>query len=125
VDGYRLLVSLTGIGAGWPTLRRANSIRLDAIRASILLTHAPDHPEIAEAAVCFPAAIRHTHLGQFIPWSWMARRIYRQFVMAKPNREDAGFHFQRSGNMGLPLRLEINPEIVVLSSSKVTRYWLT
>src|SRR5229473_436899 len=54
-------------------------IRLDRDRASILLTHAPDHPQIAEAAGVSLQLSGHTHLGQFIPWSWMARRIYRQF----------------------------------------------
>src|SRR5256886_8003576 len=55
-------------------------IHLDRDRASVLLTHAPDHPEIAEAAGVSLQLSGHTHLGQFIPWSWMARRIYRQFV---------------------------------------------
>ncbi len=55
-------------------------IHLVRDRASILLTHAPDHPEIAEAAGVSLQLSGHTHLGQFIPWSWMARRIYRQFV---------------------------------------------
>src|ERR1700731_4137887 len=55
-------------------------IGLDRDRASILLTHAPDHPEIAEAAGVFLQLSGDTHLGQFIPWSWMARRIYRPFV---------------------------------------------
>src|SRR5216684_2217525 len=57
-----------------------HDIRLDRDRASILLTHAPDHPEIAEAAGVSLQLSGHTHLGQFVPWSWMARRIYRQFV---------------------------------------------
>src|SRR5580700_11089124 len=55
-------------------------IRLDHNRASILLTHAPDHPEVAEAAGVSLQLSGHTHLGQFVPWSWMARRVYRQFV---------------------------------------------
>jgi predicted MPP superfamily phosphohydrolase len=55
-------------------------IPLDRDRASILLTHAPDHPQIAEAAGVSLQLSGHTHLGQFIPWSWMARRIYRQFA---------------------------------------------
>src|SRR5580658_9538471 len=55
-------------------------VSLDHDRASILLTHAPDHPDIAEAAGISLQLSGHTHLGQFIPWSWIARRIYRQFV---------------------------------------------
>src|SRR5271165_724423 len=57
-----------------------HGVRLDRNRASILLTHAPDNPQIAEAAGVSLQLSGHTHLGQFIPWSWMARRIYRQFV---------------------------------------------
>jgi len=78
-----------------------HGVRLDRDRASILLTHAPDHPEIAEAAGISLQLSGHTHLGQFIPWSWMARRIYRQFCLRlKPDREDAGFHFEWSGYVG-------------------------
>src|SRR3989441_11155459 len=58
-----------------------HGIRLDRDRASVLLTHAPDHPEIAEAAGVSLQLSGHTHLGQFIPWSWMARRIYRRVVV--------------------------------------------
>src|SRR4029077_6100543 len=47
-----------------------HSILLDRHRASILLTHAPDHPEVAEAAGVSLQLSGHTHLGQFIPWSW-------------------------------------------------------
>jgi predicted MPP superfamily phosphohydrolase len=42
-------------------------IHLDRDRASILLTHAPDHPEIAEAAGVSLQLSGHTHFGQFIP----------------------------------------------------------
>src|SRR5438445_12211165 len=46
-------------------------IRVDPGRASVLLTHAPDHPEVAEAAGVSLQLSGHTHLGQFIPWSWL------------------------------------------------------
>ena len=42
-------------------------IGLDRERASVLLTHAPDHPEVAEAAGVSLQLSGHTHLGQFIP----------------------------------------------------------
>src|ERR1700736_5563043 len=47
-------------------------IRLDRDRASILLTHAPDHPEIAAAAGVSLQLSRHTPLGRFSPWGWRA-----------------------------------------------------
>jgi len=88
---------------------------LDQDRASILLTHAPDHPAIAEAKGFSLQLSGHTHLGQFIPWSWMARRIYRQFVygLSRIGRMQV-FTSSGAGTWGPPLRLGSNPEIVML-----------
>jgi uncharacterized protein len=90
-------------------------VRLDHDRASILLTHAPDHPEIAEAAGVSLQLSGHTHLGQFIPWSWMARRIYRQFVygLSRIGKMQV-YTSSGAGTWGPPLRLGSNPEIVML-----------
>jgi uncharacterized protein len=90
-------------------------IHLDRDRASILLTHAPDHPQIAEAAGVSLQLSGHTHLGQFIPWSWMARRIYRQFVygLSRIGKMQV-FTSSGAGTWGPPLRLGSNPEIVML-----------
>lgn len=88
---------------------------LDRERASILLVHAPDHPEIAEAAGVSLQLSGHTHLGQFIPWSWMARRIYRQFVYGLSRIGNMQvFTSSGAGTWGPPLRLGSNPEIVML-----------
>ncbi len=89
-------------------------LRLDRNRASILLTHAPDHPEIAEAAGVSLQLSGHTHLGQFIPWSWMARRIYRQFVygLSQIGKMQV-FTSSGAGTWGPPLRLGSNSEIVM------------
>jgi len=88
---------------------------LDRDRASILLTHAPDHPDVAEAKGFSLQLSGHTHLGQFIPWSWMARRIYRQFVygLSRIGRMQV-FTSSGAGTWGPPLRLGSNPEIVML-----------
>jgi uncharacterized protein len=90
-------------------------ISLDRDRASILLTHAPDHPDVAEAAGVSLQLSGHTHLGQFIPWSWIARRIYRQFVygLSRIGKMQV-FTSSGAGTWGPPLRLGSNPEIVVL-----------
>jgi uncharacterized protein len=90
-------------------------IGVDRGRASILLTHAPDHPEIAEAAGVSLQLSGHTHLGQFVPWSWMARRIYRQFVygLSRIGKMQV-FTSSGAGTWGPPLRLGSNPEIVML-----------
>jgi predicted MPP superfamily phosphohydrolase len=92
-----------------------NGVKLDRRRASILLTHAPDHPGIAEAAGISLQLSGHTHLGQFIPWSWMARRIYRQFVYGLSRIGSMQvFTSSGAGTWGPPLRLGSNPEIVML-----------
>jgi uncharacterized protein len=92
-----------------------HDLGLDRDRVSILLTHAPDHPEIAEAAGVSLQLSGHTHLGQFIPWSWIARQIYRQFVygLSRVGKMQV-FTSSGAGTWGPPLRLGSNPEIVML-----------
>jgi len=92
-----------------------HGVGVDRNRASILLTHAPDRPEIAEAAGVSLQLSGHTHVGQFIPWSWMARRVYRQFVygLSRIGKMQV-FTSSGAGTWGPPLRLGSNPEIVVL-----------
>ncbi len=98
---------------GFASVLRA--IGLDRNRPSILLTHAPDHPEVAEAAGVSLQLSGHTHLGQFIPWSWMARRMYRQFVYGLSRIGNMQvFTSSGAGTWGPPLRLGSNPEIVLL-----------
>jgi uncharacterized protein len=92
-----------------------HDVRLDPDRASILLIHAPDHPEVAEAAGVSLQLSGHTHLGQFLPWSWMAKRMYRQFVygLSRIGKMQV-FTSSGAGTWGPPLRLGSNPEIVML-----------
>jgi uncharacterized protein len=92
-----------------------NRVRLDRDRASILLIHAPDRPAIAEAAGFSLQLSGHTHLGQFVPWSWFARKMYRQFVygLSRIGKMQV-FTSSGAGTWGPPLRLGSNPEIVML-----------
>jgi hypothetical protein len=90
-------------------------VPVDPKRPSILLTHAPDHPAVAEAAGFSLQLSGHTHLGQFIPWSWFAPRIYRQFVYGLSwIGKMQVFTSSGAGTWGPPFRLGSNPEIVVL-----------
>lgn len=89
--------------------------RVDRERASILLTHAPDWPHVAEAHGVSLQLSGHTHLGQFIPWSWLARRVYRQFTYGLSRIGNMQvFTSSGAGTWGPPLRLGSNPEIVML-----------
>jgi predicted MPP superfamily phosphohydrolase len=88
---------------------------IDRGRASILLTHAPDHPHVAEAAGISLQLSGHTHRGQFIPWSWLARKVYRQFVYGLSRIGGLQvFTSSGAGTWGPPVRLGTRPEIVVL-----------
>jgi predicted MPP superfamily phosphohydrolase len=92
-----------------------HKIGVDRGRASILLVHAPDRPHIAEAAGVSLQLSGHTHLGQFIPWSWMAQRMYRKFVYGLSwIGKMQVFTSSGAGTWGPPLRLGSNPEIVML-----------
>jgi hypothetical protein len=90
-------------------------VGVDPNRASILLIHAPDHPAVAEAAGVSLQLSGHTHLGQFIPWSWITKRIYRQFVygLSRIGKMQI-FTSSGAGTWGPPVRLGSNPEIVML-----------
>jgi len=116
VDGLQIIgVPYRDAAPGGLFASVLHSVGLDRNRASILVTHAPDHPEIAEAAGISLQLSGHTHLGQFIPWSWMARRIYRQFVygLSRIGKMQV-FTSSGAGTWGPPLRLGSNPEIVML-----------
>src|ERR1700684_2130455 len=116
VDGLQIMgVSYRSAVRNREFASALQGMRLDRNRASILLVHAPDPPDVAEAPGVSLHLSGHTHLGQFIPWSWMARRVYRQFVygLSQIGKMQV-FTSSVAGTWGPPLRLGSNPEIVVL-----------
>ena len=83
-------------------------------RTSVLLTHAPDQLGVAEAAGITLQVSGHTHLGQFVPWSWLARRIYRRFVYGLHHvGKMLVYTSSGAGTWGPPLRVGSSPEIVL------------
>src|SRR5260370_11096522 len=85
---------------------------LDRNSASIVLTHAPDRPHIAEREGISLQVSGHTHVGQFYPWTWMARRIYRQFVYGLSRIGKMLIYTSSgAGPWGPPLRLGPSPAI--------------
>ncbi len=116
VEGLQILgVPYRNATRGGHLASALKSLHLDRNRASILLVHAPDHPEVAEAAGVSLQLSGHTHLGQFIPWSWFARKMYRQFVYGLSRIGTMQvFTSSGAGTWGPPLRLGSNPEIVML-----------
>jgi predicted MPP superfamily phosphohydrolase len=95
--------------------RVLDSIGVDRGRASVLLTHAPDQVGVAEAAGIGLQVSGHTHLGQIVPWTWLARRIYRRFVYGLHRiGKMLVYTSSGAGTWGPPLRLGSSPEIVLI-----------
>ena len=70
-------------------------------------------PHIAEKEGISLQVSGHTHVGQFLPWTWMARRIYRQFVYGLSRiGEMLVYTSSGAGTWEPPLRLGSSPEIV-------------
>jgi predicted MPP superfamily phosphohydrolase len=116
IDGLQIIgVPYRNATQGRHLASALDAVGVDPERASILLTHAPDYPEIAAAAGVSLQLSGHTHVGQFIPWSWLARRVYRQFVYGLSRIGNMQiFTSSGAGTWGPPVRLGSNPEIVVL-----------
>lgn len=93
-------------------LRRAS---LDSGRASILLTHAPDRPAVAEEEGVSLQLSGHTHGGQFLPYTWIASRVYGRFVHGLSRIGNLlVFTNWGAGTWGAPMRVGTKPEIVLI-----------
>jgi len=104
-----------GLAVGKRVLEFQFRSDLDRSRASVLLSHVPHSLPIPEKHGISLQLSGHTHLGQFIPWSWMARRMYRQFVYGLSRIGQMQiFTSSGAGTWGPPLRLGSKPEIVML-----------
>jgi hypothetical protein len=91
-------------------------LKLDRLRASVLLLHAPVRLAISEEEGISLQFSGHTHGGQLFPWTLVARRVWARF----------NHGFQRMGNLqvyttygtgtwGPPLRVATYPEIVLIT----------
>lgn len=116
VEGLQIIgVSYRDASNGLTFRQLLPGLRPDPNRASIFLTHAPDHPDLSEAAGFSLQLCGHTHLGQYIPFTWIVRRIYGQFAYGLSCFGNMQAYTSSGvGTWGPPLRLGSNPEIVVL-----------
>jgi uncharacterized protein len=90
-------------------------LRIDRTRASILITHAPDRPQVADEAGISLQVSGHTHRGQFFPYTWITARIYRQFVYGLTRVGELQVYTScGAGTWGPPLRVGSQPEIVLI-----------
>jgi predicted MPP superfamily phosphohydrolase len=81
-----------------------------------LLNHVPQFFELAEQAGVSLMLSGHTHKGQVMPWSWVARRVHGPFAYGL-NRFKSMLVYTTSGagTWGPPMRLGSSSEIVEIS----------
>jgi len=103
--------------ASHPDRLRSNLQRaaIDRTQPSILLTHAPDHPQVAAEEGISLQLSGHTHRGQFFPFTRIVDRVYRQFAYGLQRCGDLFVYTScGAGTWGPPLRVGTTPEIVMI-----------
>jgi predicted MPP superfamily phosphohydrolase len=99
--------------------QRLNSVlegaAIDRDQPSVLIVHAPDQLAVAERAGISLQLSGHTHRGQFFPWTWLTKRIYKQFVYGLQKFGDMFVYTSSgAGTWGPPMRVCSHPEIVLI-----------
>jgi uncharacterized protein len=93
-------------------LRRA---ALDPDRPSILLSHAPHALEVAESEGVSLQLSGHTHAGQIFPFTWLTRRIFREFTYGLARLGSLMVYTSSgAGTWGPPMRVGSRPEIALI-----------
>ena len=94
---------------------RPKSSESERTQPGILLNHAPTRLPIVEQAGFSLQLSGHTHGGQFLPYTWITRRIYGRFTRGL--HRFGSFQVYTStgaGTWGPPMRVGTRPEIVLL-----------
>ena len=91
-------------------------MRLDRTRPSILLLHAPVQLSVSEEEGIMLQFSGHTHGGQFFPWTFIAKRVWRKFNHGLHTLGKLRvFTTYGTGTWGPPLRVGTRPEIVLIT----------
>jgi predicted MPP superfamily phosphohydrolase len=117
IDGLQIAGVLYGEGSDPEGLRASlSAMNLNREQPTILLSHVPQYFEIPAAAGVSLQLSGHTHNGQVLPWSWVARRVHGKFVYGL-NKFKEMFVYTTSGagTWGPPMRFGTRSEIVVIT----------
>lgn len=89
--------------------------KIDPGRASVLLSHSPHALPAAEQAGISMQLSGHTHGGQFFPFTWFTRRIFRAYTYGLQRfRDMLVYTTTGAGTWGPPMRVGTSPEIVLI-----------
>jgi uncharacterized protein len=94
---------------------RPNDPESERTQPGILLNHAPTRLPIVEQAGFSLQLSGHTHGGQFVPYTWITRRIYGRFTRGLHRFGSLQVYTSTgAGTWGPPMRVGTRPEIVLL-----------
>ena len=94
---------------------RPESLENERTQPGILLNHAPTRLPIVEQAGFSLQLSGHTHGGQFVPYTWITRRIYGRFTRGLHRFGSLQVYTSTgAGTWGPPMRVGTRPEIVLL-----------
>ncbi|MGO9324134.1 MAG: metallophosphoesterase [Terracidiphilus sp.] len=89
--------------------------QIDGPLPGILLNHAPVRLPIVEQAGFSLQLSGHTHGGQFLPFTWITRRVYGRFTSGLHSFGSLEVYTSTGvGTWGPPMRVGTRPEIVLL-----------
>lgn len=96
----------------------AEGTQADGAVPGILLNHAPARLPIVEQAGFSLQVSGHTHGGQFLPFTWITRRVYGRFTSGLHSFGSLEvFTSTGAGTWGPPIRVGTRPEIILLEFS--------
>jgi predicted MPP superfamily phosphohydrolase len=99
--------------AALSSMRLAGS-ESDQTPPAILLNHAPARLPIVEQAGFSLQLSGHTHGGQFVPFTWITRRVYGRFTRGLHHFGSLLVYTSTgAGTWGPPMRVGTRPEIVL------------
>lgn len=100
-------------------LRMKNALdgmKLDRLRPSILLNHAPTRLPTVEQAGFSLQLSGHTHGGQFMPFTWITQSIYGLFTKGLHRFGALQIYTSTgAGAWGPPMRVGTRPEVVLIT----------
>jgi len=116
VDGLQIL-GVSYHDTTYPMRLRTTlqGLKLDGSRASILLSHVPNRLPIVEEAGVSLQLSGHTHGGQFVPFTWLTRRVFGRFTHGLHSFGALQVYTSYgAGTWGPPMRVGTFPELVLL-----------
>lgn len=95
---------------------RSGGFQVSAVQSGILLNHAPTRLPIVEQAGFSLQLSGHTHGGQFLPFTWITRRVYGRFTRGLHRFGALQVYTSTgAGTWGPPMRVGTRPEIVLFT----------